>query len=192
MKRKLMVQSLSPLALLTVIRNLRINLYDKNGLILSGGQIVKDNLTLIIVLSVCCIWLLFSIIYYFEFKAFKWVDRVGGYEVANVRAKDEESLNFFLTIIIPLLIDDVETVQGALTFMTIVLILCILLYRTKLFYANPVLAMLGYHFFELCFVDNPDYPEKCFVIAQTEGVKDGDVVEYKQISGRVIFVKGKK
>ena len=52
-------------------------------------------------------------------------------------------MNFFMTMIIPLLIDDVGTIQGAVTFLIIVVMMCALLSKTHLYYANPVLAILG-------------------------------------------------
>ncbi len=47
-----------------------------------------------------------------------------------VEYKEDAILNFFLTLIIPLLVDDVGGIQGALTFVAIVILICLLLYRT--------------------------------------------------------------
>lgn len=78
--------------------------------------------------------------------AFRWTDKKQGYQLSSFVEKEDASLNFFMTMIIPLLIDDVGTIQGAVTFLIIVVMMCALLSKTHLYYANPVLAILGFAF----------------------------------------------
>ena len=76
-------------------------------------------------------------------------------------------MNFFMTMIIPLLIDDVGTIQGAVTFLIIVVMMCALLSKTHLYYANPVLAILGYRVYEVTFKSNPDFNnEVCLAVVK--------------------------
>ncbi|MDD3415671.1 MAG: hypothetical protein PHY47_16965 [Lachnospiraceae bacterium] len=191
MKYKLMIQSLSPLALLTMIRNCSFVFRDESEKFLTANVFLTTNIVLLIVFLMCFLWLCAAIFFYIEFKAFKWVDRKSGYEIKTIGENEEASLNFFLTIIIPLLIDDVNTLQGAVTFVVIVSFILILLYRTKLFYANPILSVLGYRFFEFEFVDNDEVDGMCFALCRSQ-IGVNHTVEYKKINGNVYYVKEEK
>lgn len=58
-------------------------------------------------------WILAAIISFISFTAFRWTDKKQGYQLSSFVEKEDASLNFFMTMIIPLLIDDVGTIQGA-------------------------------------------------------------------------------
>ena len=108
----------------------------------------------------------------------------------DIVEKEDASLNFFLTMIIPLLIDDVDTIQGAITFLIIVVLMCVLLGRTNLFYANPVLSLLGYRIYTFSFVDNSKYGEKtCIGVVQGKLNDNAGNIEFKPIDGNVLYVK---
>lgn len=65
-----------------------------------------------------------------------------GIRLSSFVEKEDTSLNFFMTMIIPLLIDDVGTIQGAVTFLIIMVMMYAMLSKTHLYYANPVVAIL--------------------------------------------------
>ncbi len=102
-------------------------------------------------------------------------------------------MNFFMTLIIPLLIDDVGTIQGATTFLIIVVMMCALLSKTHLYYANPVLAILGYRVYEVQFKSNPDFGrERCLAVVKGSLSKNLGSVEYKIINDTVLYMKEMK
>ena len=188
LKFKLMLQSLSPLALLTIIRNFSFVTTDasRNSLNLEG--FIFENRVLLCVLFLCAIWLFFSIWAFVDFSAFKIADKKDGYTIIIDEEKEDASLNFFLTLIIPLLLDDVDSIQGALTFACIVAMLVLLLYKTSLFYANPVLALLGYRIYLFHFEENKELPDK--YIGLSRGVTTGEkTIEYKKITARVMYIR---
>lgn len=192
LKRMLMLQSLSPLALLTIIRNFSFTLpvgeFKTSDEMI--GVFIKENRILIVVMILCLIWIIAAVISYFSFSVFKWTDKKRGYEIKDVQEEEDASLNFFMTMIIPLLIDDVYTLQGALTFAIIVVLMCALLERTKLFYANPVLSLLGYRIYKFSFVDNSKYREKtCIGVVQGKLNDNSGNIEFKPIDGNVLYVK---
>lgn len=188
MKFKLMIQSLSPLALLTIVRNFKFVTVNENGERLKRIDFIGNNIVLLTVMLFCAVCVLMSLAFYLEFKAFKWAGTTGGYEITGVQDNEEASLNFFLTIIIPLLIDEVDTIQGALTFFLIIGMMAVLLYKTKLFYANPVLAILGYHFYEFRFKSNEHETGKYICVAGSK-LHDSSVIIYKKITDQVFYAK---
>ena len=69
------------------------------------------------VTRVCGFILSISII---SFTACRWTDKKQGYQLSTKVEKEDASLNFFMTMIIPLLLDDVGTIQGAVTFLILI------------------------------------------------------------------------
>lgn len=191
MKRKLMIQSLSPLALLTIIRNFDFITQAEDGSLLSTTEFLQVNMVLLFVMGVSFLWVMVSVLFYLDFLAFKWSGKKGGFEIRKFEEKEEASLNFFLTLIIPLLIDDLYRIQSAVSFLLVVVMICILLSRTSLFYANPILSILGYRVFEFEFLENSEYEGRCIGISR-EKLKEVKCIEYKEISGNILFVKGMK
>lgn len=190
MKSKLMIQSMSLLALLTLIQNFSVKTADCAGVTLSCGQFFEENGLTLIILGVCVLWILLAIAYYVSFAAFKWSDVLSGYEIADVEEREGAGLNFFLTLIVPLVIDDVGTIRGFLSFIVIMAIICFLLYQTNLFYANPVLAILGYRIYEFSFKANQSFGyQKCIGLCKGR-IQEGQAIEYKVITEKVLYIKG--
>ena len=177
LKHKLMLQSLSPLAFLTIVRNFKFTPVSELAENQSyWGEFVRLNNVLIVVFLLCATWILAAIISFISFTAFV--------------EKEDASLNFFMTMIIPLLIDDVGTIQGAVTFLIIVVMMCALLSKTHLYYANPVLAILGYRVYEITFKSNPDFNnEICLAVVKGRFLKNPSTVEYKVINDTVLYMK---
>ena len=57
MRKKLMIQSLSPLALLTIVRNFSFVTRDETGTCLTSTMFWEYNKILLIVMAVCVIWI---------------------------------------------------------------------------------------------------------------------------------------
>ena len=183
------MQSLSPLALLTIIRNFSFIIKDETDSTMDIGQFLASNAVLIAIISICFVWLVLSVLFFVCFKAFEHSDANGGYSIAEVCEDKEASLNFFVTLIVPLLIDDVHTIQGAATFIIIVVLMCVLLYKTNLYYANPILAVLGYKIYKFKFASNNCYGnEECICITRDD-LRSGNSVKYKEIQDRVFCVR---
>lgn len=190
MKFKLMIQSLSPLALLTIIRNFSFVTTTSTNQKLSFNEFILENAILLFVMAFCLIWILMAFIFFISFGAFKWNDKQSGFEVCSVIENEDASLNFFLTLIIPLLLDDVNTIQGALTFLIIVLLICVLLYKTSLFYANPVLALLGYRIYEFSFKESEEYGNKKHIGLCRGYLNESQSIEFKEITNKVMYIRG--
>lgn len=189
LKHKLMLQSLSPLAFLTIVRNFKFTPVSELAENQSyWGEFVRLNNVLIVVFLLCATWILAAIISFISFTAFRWTDKKQGYQLSSFVEKEDASLNFFMTMIIPLLIDDVGTIQGAVTFLIIVVMMCALLSKTHLYYANPVLAILGYRVYEITFKSNPDFNnEICLAVVKGRFLKNPSTVEYKVINAKKLL-----
>ena len=130
MKKQLMIQSLSPIAVLTIIKNWCFVTEDKNGTTLALKEFVCANLPLLSIMLFCAIWCILAVVFIISFNAFKYADRKSGYSITVVEKKEDASLNFFFTLILPLIIDNLNTWQGAATFLLILIFTWLLMART--------------------------------------------------------------
>lgn len=192
MKRKLMIQSLSPIALLTIIKNLSFVVENDTGEKLTKCAFIQENLPLLIVISVCVLWILLAICFLISFNVFKYADKKGAFSIAIIEEKDEDSLNFFLTLVLPLLIDNVNTWQGMTLFFVILILTWGLMANTRLFYANPILSLLGYRITEIAFLANQEKTKDSYIAISRGPLDAKHNVEYKDITKDVLFVKGMK
>lgn len=188
MKKHLMILSLSPLALLTIIRNFSFDMPPDN-VEKYIQSFITQNQVLLIVFTLCSVWILTAVFSFIFLLAFKWTDKHSGYDITNVKEIEDASLNFFMTMIIPLLIDDVGSIQGAITFFIIVIMMCALLEKTSLFYANPVLAILGYRVYSFSFQENTDYKNDEYIGIVHKKISKDATIEYKEISDGVFYIK---
>lgn len=190
MKIKLMMQSLFPLFLLMIIKNWDFCTEEK-GNELTFSEFIIKNLVLLGMMLVCGIWVILSGIFYIQFKVYTMSGKTGGYQVKNVQKDEETSLNFFVTIILPLLLDGVNEIRGALVFGIIIFMLCALLYKTNLYFYNPILSILGYHFYEFEFVENRNNTGK-YIGISANCIYEEMACEYKAITDKVFFIVGEK
>lgn len=191
MKLKLMIQSLSPLALLTIINNFSFVTENNYGEVFSAKEFIYLNFILLFVLSFCVIWVILSVWFYIEFKAFQYTDKQSGYDIIIKNERGEDSLNFFLTLILPSLIDDINRWQGATVFFLVLFMICVLLYKTRLFYANPVLSILGYKVVEFEFSENSKVSKKNLIGIYNGKITNNNIM-YKTITDTVYYIKGTK
>ena len=187
LKDMLLIQSLSPVAVLTLIRTISL-IFDRNQNNCSESH--ESLVALIVALVLCVLWLAVAAFSWVTFSAFKWIDKKQGYELSYYEEKEDASINYFVTMIIPLLIDDVGTIQGVLAFIGVVVMMFLLLSKTHLFYANPVLALLDYHLYEIRFKNNEDFKDKkCLALVKVSNPKNIGTVEYKVIEDTVLYMK---
>ena len=144
MKKQLIILSLSPLFLLTILQYFP---FEKFGCVvgnLFNIQMIYKHLPLYIGMWICLIWVIVSLIIFIKFVCFQRYDVVGGYEVKDIKEEKDAGLNFFLTLILPLLVNDISTWNGLLLMIFLGVIIICLLSKTNLYYQNPVLIILKY------------------------------------------------
>ena len=100
----------------------------------------------------------------------------------------ENSVAFFATYIIPLVLDDIDESRGFFSFITIIALLILLMRNTNLYYQNPFLTILGYRSFYFHFKGEKGVGG----IAITRGDFDASkLIKRKRISDNVYLVYNK-
>ena len=141
----LIIYSLFPLLLVTTIKNLSFVTNNETGTAMTKCQFIANNLPTLIGLLICLLWLLASVTVAIMFRKFQGYDNNEGFTIVKIESKSNDSLDFFLTIIIAFLIDNFDTWQNLGVFIILISILILLLSKTNLFYANPILSIIFCH-----------------------------------------------
>ena len=66
------------------------------------------------------------------------------------------SVTFFVTYVIPLLMDDLDSTRGILLFLCVLSMMLLMMRNTQLCYQNPILSMAGYRIFRFTFEETID------------------------------------
>ncbi|CAI3615514.1 hypothetical protein [Clostridium neonatale] len=189
MKKKLIILSMSPLFFLTFIQNFpwdKLNKINRN--ILNINELLKHK-SLIIGLVICLIWLLSSICVYIQFRFFFKYGRDSGYTIKDLKEEKEAGLNFFLALILPMMNNDISKFNVLLSFITLIFIIVLLLYKTNLYYQNPILIIAGYKIYKFKFVNNEELGLYEYIGISFDKVDGSNSIEYKKIEDNVLIIK---
>ena len=192
MKSKLIILSLCPLFVLTFIQYFP---WTKIGVIIRNInriELYKAHIWLCLGLLICLIWLACSIGIYLVFKLNMKYDRTEGYEIVEIVEEKDAGLNFFLALILPLLINDISQLSGLIMLGVLVAVICLLLCKTNLYYQNPILVILDYRIYRFQFKDNERLEKQEYIGIAFNKVTGENTVDYKIIEDNVMVIRQKE
>lgn len=187
MRMHLTMMSLSPIFFLMGIRYYDVELI---GSFWRGVYDTPDEIWHIVIILFSAIWVVVSLVFLLIFKRSDKYGWEEGYTMKNVSVEKESSLNFFVTFIIPMIYDDLDCWQNCFSFGLIITLLVVLLFKTDLFYANPILTILGYEIIRFEFAVSP-YPKLDGEIIGicVKHCDPGKVIKFKFIKDNIICAK---
>ena len=95
-----------------------------------------------------------------------------------------------MTYVLPMVLDDIGTRNGFLIFVFLMAMLCVLMWKTNLYYQNPVLTILGYNVISFEFDDTElrDFKNReCIGITKGD-ISAGVVIKRQYITDNVFLV----
>lgn len=203
LKCKLIIQSFAPLYFLVLIKYFDYHIL-VNGKKFFQGLFHGDfsvllkvygnqyfGVFLISVLSIS--WIISAVIAFWQFKEVQ----MSGFIDAGDKIEIDEQLTdsgvtFFMTFVFPLLLDDLTTIRGFVLFMGILILVFLLLWKTNLYYQNPILTILGYRVYRINFLEETgrNYNLKYIAISK-EALDASKIVKWKYIADDVLLVYNK-
>lgn len=198
MKRvSLLIQSLSPIAILTIIKIFPINVFTLlKRLALSPIDVFKsywEHITNVdkdyIIMTFCFVVIGFAFFSYYLFKDRLSVGTTNNFSIKAKLEAEDSSLNFFFFFLFPLVIDDFSSWNSFVFYFVTILITVRLLWDTTLFYKNPVLTVLGYNIYNFTFDENPDEPKEELIGICHGEIKKETIIVYKKLFNKVYFIK---
>lgn len=150
------------------------------------GLLLENKITAIAIL------LLFYCLY--AYKKFDF-DLKGAtdipFEIKKIEGINYEHLTFLATYVVPLISFDFESDRQMIVLALLLVVMGIIYIKTDLFYANPSLALLGFHIYRVDGDFKTGGREGIILIAR-ERLSKNQKVEYIKLDDRIYYVKGFK
>lgn len=202
MKRALIMQSFMPLFLILLVKYFDIKLlylcksFFGNFVKMPREVIIKTvthPFFITFLLEIFCfLWISCSIISIKKFIESQKANFISeGESLVDVKKMSDSGVTFFMTYVLPMAMDDLDTLKGIIVFGILMIMLFLLMWKTNLFYQNPVLVLLGYEVFSFKFdtTQVDEYRGKvCIGITRGIAVESGYSIKRQKISDNVFLV----
>lgn len=201
MKRALIMQSFAPLFLILLIKYFDFNLFH---LCKSFFEIILSNPALAFTKAVshsafvtllleffCLLWIIYSVCSVRSFVKSQQANFVSeGESLVDIEKISDSGVTFFMTYVLPMAMDDLDTWKGLVVFGILMTMLFSLMWKTNLYYQNPVLTVLGYEVFSFKFETTQltEYSEKECIGITRSTVRVGHSIKRQKISDNVFLV----
>lgn len=146
-------------------------------------KLIFDNVTAII----CVLLFLYSIFAYWKFKYDIKQSTEIPFEVVKVEGINYEHLTFLATYVIPLITFDFEKTKYIIVLAMLLVVMGVIYIKTDLFYANPSLALMGFHIYKLDGVFKGGVKREGIIVITRKKIKMGDSVKYIKLDDRVYY-----
>lgn len=162
MKRALIMQSFAPLFLILLIKYFDIELVHLckkffeiilNNPIGALTKSVSHSAFVTLILEFfCLLWIIYSVYSVRKFEKSQRANFVSaGESLIDIEKISDSGVTFFMTYVLPMAMDDLDTWKGLVVFGILMVMLFALMWKTNLYYQNPVLTVLGYEVFSFKF-----------------------------------------
>lgn len=201
MKRALIMQSFAPLFLILLIKYLDLKLFYlckkfyeiilKNPIYALTKAVNHSAFATLILELFCLLWIIYSIYSVRKFKKTQHADFSSeGESLIDIEKIPDSGVTFFMTYVLPMAMDDLDTWNGIVVFAILMIMLFALMWKTNLYYQNPVLTVLGYEVFSFKF-DTTQLMEyrgkECIGITRST-VSVGHSIKRQKISDNVFLI----
>lgn len=181
MKNKLLLQSLCPLFVLVMIQNINLEMFNCEGIFIGVPNVIKNN----IISIMCLVLIVLSLIFFVSFGVFKRKGLENPETIEYVQNINEMNLSFFITYIMPLVTMNMTDLKSIFVFIVIMAFMVVLLAKTDLYYANPILSFAGYNIFQI----KTSRKSENIVIITKNDISVKDKIYLKPIKGQVYYGK---
>ena len=112
--------------------------------------------------------------------------------IKKIKNKNYEHLTFLTTYIIPLICFDLSKFRYTLVLLMLLVVIGMIYVQTDIYYANPTLAILGFHLYEVDVeLRDEKVHEGCILITRDK-INVYSNLEFLQIDDEIFFVKEKR
>ena len=201
MKRMLIMQSFAPLFLILFVKYFNTKLFYLGAIFMktikktpkeTWVKMIDHPLCITLFLEVFCfLWVLYSICSIRGFAVSQRANFVSaGESLVEIEKISDSGVTFFMTYVLPMAMDDLDTLKGIIVFGILMIMLFVLMWKTNLYYQNPILTVLGYEVFSFKFETTQlaEYGGKECIGITRGTVRNGQTVKRQKISDNVFLV----
>lgn len=113
------------------------------------------------------------------------------FEIKKIEGINYEHLTFLATYVVPLISFDFGSGRQMIVLALLLIIMGIIYIKTDLFYANPSLALLGFHIYRAD-GDFKNGNREGIILICRERLSEGNKVTYIKLDERIYYAKGVK
>lgn len=201
MKRKLIMQAFAPLFLILAIKNFRRELI--HPLISLSDHLKKQEWEILqhilhhpmfftyVLEFICGIWIVYALLSIRSFMDLQTANfRSQGEKPKDVKKISDSGIAFFMTYVLPMAMDEIGTLSGLAVFALLMIMLYALMWKTNLYYQNPILTILGYEVVSFQFEDTQlrDFRNKECIGITRGAIEDGATIKRQYIADNVFLI----
>ena len=109
--------------------------------------------------------------------------------LVSITKADGEYLSFLTTYIIPLVCIDFQKPQNFVLLLLLLIIICVISFKTEQYYANPILAIMGYRIY--CAKETKGQKRDVILISK-DILDESATIKYGELDPKVWFVRESK
>ena len=201
MKRALIMQSFAPLFLILLIKYFDFKLFYlckrffetilSDPISTLTKSISHSEFVALLLELFCLLWIIYSACSLRSFEKSQRANFVSeGESLIDIEKISDSGVTFFMTYVLPMAMDDLDTWKGLVVFGILMAMLFSLMWKTNLYYQNPVLTVLGYEVFSFKFETTQliEYNEKECIGITRSTVSVGHSIKRQKISDNVFLV----
>lgn len=201
MKRALIMQSFAPLFLILLIKYFDFRLIHlckkffeiilRNPIWAFTRAITHSAFVTLLLELFCLLWIIYSV---YSIRGFEKSQRANfvsaGESLIDIEKISDSGVTFFMTYVLPMAMDDLDTWKGLVVFGILMAMLFSLMWKTNLYYQNPVLTVLGYEVFSFEFETTQltEYNGKECIGITRGTINVGHSIKRQKISDNVFLV----
>lgn len=113
-----------------------------------------------------------------------------GEALTEIEKMPDSGVTFFVTYVLPMAMDNLNTIKGLVVFVILMGMLFVLMWKTNLYYQNPILTILGYDVFSFQFETTQleEYRGKACIGITRGAIKKDKSIKRQKISDNVFLV----
>ena len=163
-----------------------------NNPIYALTKVVNHSAFVTLILELfCLLWIVYSIYSARKFEKSQRANFVSeGESLIDIEKISDSGVTFFMTYVLPMAMDDLDTWNGLIVFGILMVMLFALMWKTNLYYQNPVLTVLGYEVFSFKFETTQltEYSGKECIGITRGTVSVGHSIKRQKISDNVFLI----
>lgn len=206
LKIKLIIQSFLPLSILVVIKSVTKGICEDIYYLINSilhkrniDKVVhviwsKGHIWQIIIGIIALMFMISGLITFWQFRQARFAAFNDDGDKIKIKEKIQDSgIVFFSTFILPLMIDEVSTLNEFLSYVLVIWGIAELMIKTDLYYQNPVLILLHYKIYRVSFISEIEKTsnERTYIAICREELEENKVVKWKYISDDVCLMYNK-
>lgn len=129
----------------------------------------------------------FLLLGFYYYRRFKYIIKGSTKipkQIKKIENQNYEHLTFLTTYIIPFICFELIEFRNVLILVILLIIIGAIYVKTHLFYANPTLALLGYHLYKVNTLEMEG-----LIFISRDILKEGDKVHHLHLSDNIFYVK---